>query len=58
MYTDINDDTEVEEITPEVVQRELNKINIRKATGLDNVSGGILKVCNVQLCDVFARLFK
>ena len=45
------------EITPEVVQRELNKLNIRKATGLDKVSGGILKVCNVQLRYVFARLF-
>ena len=31
IYTDVND-TEVEEIAPKVVQRELNKLNTRKAT--------------------------
>ena len=30
MYTYTNNDTEVEEITPEAVQRELNKVNIMK----------------------------
>ena len=38
MYTYINDDTEVEEIIPEIVQRELNQLNIWKATGPDNLS--------------------
>ena len=37
IYTDVND-TEVEEITPKVVQRELNKLNIRKAKRPDNLS--------------------
>ena len=56
IYTDVND-TEVEEITPKVVQRELNKLNIRKAKGPDNLSGRVLKACSEQLFGVFARLF-
>ena len=57
MYTDVNDDTGVEEIIPEVVQREINKLSIRRATGPDNLSGRVLKMCSVQRCDVFSRLF-
>ena len=34
MYTYITNDTEVEEITPDVVHRELNKVNIRKVQSL------------------------
>ena len=34
MYTYIDGDTEVEEITAEVVQIESNKLNNRKAPGL------------------------
>ena len=56
IYTDVND-TEVEEITPKVVQRELKKLNIRKATGPDNLSGRVLKACSEQLSGVFSRLF-
>ena len=48
IYTDVND-TKVEEITPKVVQRELNKLNIRKATGPDNLSGMVLKAVNSSL---------
>ena len=55
IYTDISD-TEVKEITPNVVQRELNKLNIMIATVPDNLSGSLLNACSEQLSDVFARL--
>ena len=55
IYTDVSD-TEVKEITPNVVQRELNKLNIRIATWPDNLSGSLLNACSEQLSDVFARL--
>ena len=54
IYTDVND-TEVEEITPKVVQRELNKLNTRKATGSGNLSGRVLKACSEQLSLVFLQ---
>ena len=42
MYTYINDDAELEAITAYVVQRKLNKLNIRKTAGHDNLSGSVV----------------
>ena len=57
IYTYVND-TKAEEITPKFFHRELNKLNIRKPTGPDNLSGRVLEACSEQLSGVFARLFK
>ena len=32
-------------------------INERKATGSDRISSKVLKVCNLELCDIFKFLF-
>ena len=48
---------------PQIVIERMRNISVRvqpkfrKTTGPVNLSGRVLNVCNVQLCDVFARLF-
>ena len=32
------------------------QLNFRRTTGPDNLSGRVLNVCNVQLCNVFVRI--
>uniref|UniRef100_A0A3B1IEK6 Reverse transcriptase domain-containing protein n=1 Tax=Astyanax mexicanus TaxID=7994 RepID=A0A3B1IEK6_ASTMX len=44
-------------VTPAEVRRTLRRINPRKAAGLDNIPGQVLKDCADQLSDVLADIF-
>ncbi len=40
------------------VQRELKRVNIRKAAGPDGITGHVLKSCDDQLAGLFTSIFK
>ena len=39
------------------VPRVLKQVNERKSSGLDGLSCKILKVCHMELCDIFTGIF-
>ena len=45
------------EIKASVVESLFTKLNVKKSAGRDSISGKLLKVCDSQLCSVFANLF-
>ena len=51
------DDHDLAETTPDDVSRVLQRVNPRKASGLDNNCGCVLKECHTQLGAVFSILF-
>ncbi len=45
-------------VTSEDVKNVLKRINIRKATGPDNICGRVLKLCSEQLKSILSKLFQ
>ena len=45
------------EIVASTVKSYFGKVNVRKATGPDSITGKLLKMCASELCDVYCKIF-